>query len=143
MTEFESVFLFRCPMCGGSVVLPRQSALGEYGGQQYHRRTDRWPLIFLCRERGKLCECSTDSIQTNPVQKPIPPPHLASLWEIECECAHNDCGLAYTIYAKYQQDETPGNMTNTLLQSKPILACDGGHPVKFQAEKIEVKRLEF
>jgi hypothetical protein len=91
------VFLFCCPDCGDSILLPRQSPLGIYEGQHYRQSVD-WPIAFLCRRHERLCEGLPDMIHQEAFARPSPPqPHFA-LWEIDCVCGQPNCGLPTTIY---------------------------------------------
>jgi hypothetical protein len=142
MTTMTWVFLFRCPLCGESIVLPRQSPLGKYEGQQY-LTTPMWPITFLCKKHGQSCECSVDKIDLEPIQRPDPPPHWETLWEIEAECVHGNCGLRHVIYAKYSPDGTSASVVQSFLATSARVPCTGDHDAEFRTGKIRAKALEF
>jgi hypothetical protein len=142
MTTNTWVFLFHCPLCGESIVLPRQSLLGKYEGQQF-LTTPMWPITFLCRGHGQVCECSIDRIDLEPAQRPTQPLQSETLWEIEVGCAHEGCRLLHAIYAKYQPDRIAQDVIENVLITSPRIPCTGDHDVVFQREKMRVRAFEY
>ena len=67
---------------------------------------------------------------------------LASLWEIEVECAKENCGQRRTIYTKYSADETPQNVARLLSSPGLQIECkDRRHWLQFDQSKVTVARL--
>src|ERR1017187_9673367 len=136
------VFLFRCPDCADSILLPRQSLLGIYEGQHYQRNPLNWPIAFLCRRHERLCEGHPDMIHQEAFARPAPPqPHFA-LWQIDCVCGQPNCGLPTTIYTHYLPADTQGSIVSLLRQATGKLLC-GDHDVDLQAGKLTLKPLEY
>jgi len=142
MSTVQWLFVARCPACGESIVLPRQSPLGMYESQQY-LPSPMWPIAFLCNRHAQVCECSAATIDLDPVQRPNQSQPGISLWEIEVECAHSNCGLPHYIYAKYRPDKTAQDVVERLLKANPRIRCSGNHDVLLKAEKMKVTELPF
>lgn len=102
-----------------------------------------WPITFLCKKHGQSCECSVDKIDLEPIQRPDPPPHWETLWEIEAECVHGNCGLRHVIYAKYSPDGTSASVVQSFLATSARVPCTGDHDAEFRTGKIRAKALEF
>ncbi len=82
--------------------LPRQSPLGDVAGSEY-RPTGQWPATFLCIRHGhasvRQAKDVGPALEAQSSNLPIP-----SLWEIECVCGHENCGMEHIIYVYKQQD---------------------------------------
>jgi hypothetical protein len=74
---------------------------------------------------------------------PTLPPAMreAILWQIDYECAQQNCGLHQTIYAKWSTDAKPTDVTRLLLNANPAAACRGGHLAVFDPTRIWACRL--
>ena len=136
------VFQFQCPLCQEHTVLPRQSPLGTYVGQQY-QPSGIWPINFLCFRYEQACEVGHDAIHLETIVVQAPVSGEAALWQIECECAHENCGMHHAIYTKYLADEKPANVVGIVLNASPTIACTWTHPVVFLAEKMTAEKFEF
>ena|ERR1035437_10023036 len=105
------------------IPLPRQSPLGIFEGQHSLSIGD-WPATFLCLRHARSFLCSADSVRLETEvrgrDRPVP-----SLWKIECECAHENCGRLHTIYTARIPD-WPTIVTRTLKTNpKPKVPCAG------------------
>lgn len=104
--ELRYVCRFHCHQVDHEFVLPRQSPLGIYEDGRY-RAKDKWPIDYLCWQHGQMCSVGLPAIHLDTVPELPLGLQLASLWEIEVECARENCGQRRTIYTKYSADETP------------------------------------
>jgi hypothetical protein len=141
VTGIERRHYFQCPCCAEPIVLPHQSLLGTFSGQQ-NQPTDEWPLVFLCIPRAQLCACSSEGIQIGPVGRPG---HSlqSSLLQIEAECVRKGCGRCHTVYSWFYTAEPSRGIADALLRATPQLLCAvGGHVAEFVVERIRVLRWE-
>jgi hypothetical protein len=136
------VFHFQCPLCHEHMILPRQSPLGTYVGQQY-QPSGIWPINFLCFRFAQVSLVPRDSIHLDTIVVQAPVSGEAALWQIECECVHKDCGMHHAIYTKYLADENAENVARLLLDPTPLIACTSEHNAEFSAERMEAEKFEF
>jgi hypothetical protein len=136
------VFLFNCPLCHEHVVLPRQSPLRTYVGQQY-RPSGIWPIDFLCFRYAQVSQVPVESIRLDVIVVPGPVSGEAALWQIECECVHENCGMLHTIYTKYLADESAKNVERLLLEPVPLVACTHEHNADFSADMTKAEKFDF
>ena len=136
------VYQFQCPKCFEHTTLPRQSPLGTSVDQQY-QPTDIWPINFLCFRYGQVFSVQAAAIHQTTIVALAPNSGAASLWEIECECVHNNCGKHHAIYTKYLTDAPTSVVIDILLKAYPTIACTEEHSVEFRADRMEAHRLQF
>jgi hypothetical protein len=145
MSPAVDVFEVRCPLCTASIALPRRSPLGIYGGLAY-LPTDKWPITFWCTAREQLCEVAPQ-FHRKTVAMQDPSPRWVSLWAIECECVHENCGKHHAIYTRDYSTAPERDIRAALWQfvgSKTLgLACDSTHDLILQPEKIWPTRFDF
>lgn len=143
MTMGRFVYQFPCPVCGGHTVLPRRSPLGTYGELQY-QPTDAWPINFLCFHNGQVSQVPRGAIRPDTlVTEQIPTPGAASLWQIQCECAHENCGKRHTIYSKYSTDAQPSDVGKLLFQPAQSIPCTSTHALEIRVDTVTADRLDF
>lgn len=136
------VFQFQCPLCSEHMILPRQSPLGTYVDQQY-QPSGIWPINFLCFRYGQVSQVPRESIHLDTIVVQAPVSGEAALWQIECECVHENCGMYHAIYTKYLADESAKNVERLLLDSTHLLACTQEHNAEFSAERTKAEKFEF
>jgi hypothetical protein len=136
------VYQFQCPACYEHMILPRQSPLGKYGDQQY-LPMDTWPIEFLCFRLGQVCLVQVAAIHQETIAALAPTSGEADLWQIVCECDHENCGEHRAIYTKYLADETAQNVCGILLSAAHVVPCSKGHTLKLNAKKMEAEKLPF
>jgi len=139
--EVRFVCQFRCHQSDHEFVLPHQSPLGRYEGGQY-QATDKWPIDYLCWQHGQMCLVGLGAIHLDTVPELPLGLHLAALWEIEVECAKDNCGQRRTIYTKYSADETPQAIARLLLAPGLWLECRNRHWLEIDESRITVERWE-
>lgn len=89
-----------------------------------------WPAIFLCMKHAHVCVRSPRNVQIEHEIR-VPDEPVPSLWRIECECAHENCGKQQAIYTSRAPDwET---IERVILLRKPVLSCNG-HPFVWRSD---------
>ena len=140
--ELRFVCQFHCHQADHEFVLPRQSPLGIYEDGRY-RATDKWPIDFLCWQHGQMCLVGPPAIRLDTVPELPLGLHLAALWEIEAECAKENCGLRRTIYTKRSVDETPQAVARLLFAPGLRLECKNRqHWLELDEPRITAVRWE-
>lgn len=99
--SYEHCMVLGCPHRSSEdapcyIPLPRQSPLGKYEGLRYQSMGE-WPLTFLCLRHGLSFSCWPYSIHLETDMR-LPGQSVSPLWQIECECARENCGKLHTIY---------------------------------------------
>jgi hypothetical protein len=129
-----------CPRSNPSdpcrIPLPLQNPT-EKCGDQHGPPMGAWPAMFLCLKHAHVCVRSQHNVQLEHEMRvqgqPIP-----SLWRIECECGHENCGGRLAIYTARAPDwET---IEKVILIRNPAVSCEG-HPFvwrKGQMNWIEI-----
>jgi hypothetical protein len=137
-------FKFKCPLCGWSITLPRQSKLGAYINEKYYTAADSWPVQWLCIPHEQVCECSSDRIERIEFEEQ---PHVefpAALWEIEHPCGQDGCNAGFHGYTWWDLSEAHrGSLIDRIVTAKPKALCSTGHPIDWQAGKIKATMLPF
>ncbi len=134
------VFCFPCPACGEPISLPSQSALGAFGTSQY-LCASVWPIHFLCSRYFQIFAVPQSLIRTSTEAQVSRISRSSSLWQIECECSVESCGRPHSIYTSYEKDANPILVSRMILTNKPVVACTGGHSLKFHREHLTAFRL--
>jgi hypothetical protein len=131
---------FLCPACTEPILLPHRSLLGTCEGREY-RPTGIWPIGFLCTQSLRVCECSGEEIR--PEIAPVMDPHQGRgvLWQIDCECAHENCGVRSTVYTIHSADADVTEIVGMLLYASSTSICAGGHPLHLEKEAVSAKPL--
>jgi hypothetical protein len=137
-------FKFKCPVCGLSITLPRQSNLGAYVNEKYDAFSGSWPIQWLCIPGEQVCECSSDRIERIGFEEQPRVEFPASVWKIEHPCSKDVCDAGFRGYAWWDSAETcRGSLADRIVTAKPKAPCSVGHSIDWQAEKIEVTVLPF
>ena len=97
---------------------------------------------FLCFRYERLCEVLAEAIHFETIAAQAPVSGEAALWQIECECVHENCGALHAIYTKYLADASTADVIRILRNANPIIACMTEHSVELRDGKIIAKRLE-
>lgn len=121
--NLQLAFLLRCKGCNVTIVLPRQSPLGNYVGQKYLTK-GTWPITLGCTYCGRVSEYSFQEVQHETVEALIHTPHSEALWEIELRCGQPDCGNQRTIYTAYLANSTLRDVAETLAEKNPAILCE-------------------
>lgn len=98
--------------------------------------TGIWPATFLCSRHGTTCVCNSHDVrhEIDLLDQGQPTPNF---WEIECECAHENCGSRHTIYTGEMPDSA--RIRHNILKLKPTIPCGSPsdpHNLVWQWEKI-------
>lgn len=141
MTEMRCVCRFQCGGSEHTLVLPRRSPLGIFVDEPCQPK-GTWPIDFLCLQHGHVCRVGKETIHLDSVQTVAPGLHVVSLWEIEYECAKQNCGQRRTIYTRYSRDAEPSDVTKIVLNASPMLVCKEGHPAELREDLMDVSRLD-
>ncbi len=114
------------------IFLPHRSLLGTYEYPQ-HPSTGTWNVMFLCLRHGLLFPRGDRDVHPEiyqmPGTAPIPP-----FWELEAQCAHENCGILHTIYTAGLEDFE--KLKIRVLQINPIVLCEG-HDLVWNKELIQ------
>ncbi len=111
------------------IPLPRRSPLGIFEGQ-YSLSMGDWPATLLCLRHGRSFSHWADSVRLETEvrvrNRPVP-----SLWKIECECAHENCGKPHAIYTARAPDWA--TILARILGTKPTVPC-GDHSLVWRED---------
>jgi hypothetical protein len=141
MTEMRCVCRFQCDGAGHSLVLPRRSPLGIFVDEPC-QPTGIWPIDFLCLPHGHVCQIGKETIRQDSVETLAPGLHAVSLWQIEYECAKQNCGRRQTIYTRHSPDAESSDVINIVLRASRIIACKEGHSAELRRDLMTVERLD-
>lgn len=132
--RFEFRSYFHCPCCNESVSLPPQGQLGKTGGLHY-QPTGSWPIEILCVERIQWGRAIPGEFH-----EPFlvdPKQALSGLWEIACECVHENCGMPFVIYAHSWINIDARAIADIAARAtNQAPACRGVHNLELGQEKI-------
>ncbi len=128
-------YLLDCPLCGRTIVLPPQSQIGTFVGQQC-QPMGTWPIKFLCIVHAQLCECSADKIRWEAYPTPDPSQRQVALWMIVLRCAREGCGSSYTIFATEYAD-AEGEQSLKIALSKAVSGVCKGHETELDQASIQ------
>jgi hypothetical protein len=142
MTTAERRYIcqFLCDGEDHTLVLPRRSPLGTFDDPQ-NQPKGKWPITFLCLPHRHVCEVTLDTIHLDTVQTVAPGLNEVSLWQIEFECARENCGLLQTIYTRYSRDGKLSDVEGALRDASHVIACKGGHRAVVRWETLRVGQL--
>ena len=135
MFTMVSAVVLDCPKGNPSdpcrIPLPAQSLLGM-GEGPHDLPMGTWPAAFLCLKHAHVCIRTQNDVQLeDEIQVPDEP--IPSLWRIECECGHENCGKRHAIYTSRAPDwET---IKRIILLREPIVSCEG-HPLVWSEESM-------
>jgi hypothetical protein len=111
------------------IPLPRRSPLGIFEGQ-HNLSIGDWPATFLCllhaRSFFRLADSVRHETEVRVRNRPVP-----SLWRIECECAHENCGRPHTIYTARAPDWN--TIVRLILERDPTVSC-GAHSLVWRED---------
>ncbi len=146
MTDAVLLYQVQCPLCDESIDLPRQSPLGTFSGLQ-RQPSRKWPITFLCRERELMCQMEAPQGDPNSVVvgTTIAERQLV-LYEIECECAHENCERNVAIYTTDFAVASEDQIVDKLLRglstpSPPVRFPSGSHDLELRRDEIYLARL--
>jgi hypothetical protein len=141
MTEFQDIHCFDCP-CGEAIPLPPQNPLGIYEGLGC-RPTGRWPISWWCRNYGQLHPGLEPKFELfRPKPGSAQNLRLEALWQIDCECAHSNCGAHHTIYTKWFARGLEEELKNTVAGAFVGFWCGEGDERHSFYPKLETMRAE-
>jgi hypothetical protein len=140
MTELRFVCRFQCDGVDHTFVLPRQSPLGKSVGEQY-QPTGIWPIDFLCLPHGHVCRVGREAIRLEGVAALAPGLHEGVLWEIEYECARQNCGQRQTIYTRYSAVGAQSDVIRAVLGTRARILCSEGHEARLDAARMSLSLL--
>ena len=120
------------------IPLPLQSPLGKYADQKY-QPMGKWPSAFLCLRHGRVSVDWPDSIRHG-IEPRVPGQPVPQLWQIECECAHENCGTLHTIYTARAPDRE--TVLKCIARWNPTLAC-GDHNLIWREDLIRLTEFPF
>src|ERR1700693_5395181 len=109
MTQYRDAYRFPCPLCGVSIVLPRQTHIGIFLGQQC-QPMGKWPIELLCIPHGRVCECSGERLRRGLEPLPDQSQQMAALWWIDCECDQEGCERHSSIYTWWLESAAPSDI---------------------------------
>ena len=142
MILVRDAYRFPCPLCKVSIILPRRSPLGIYEGQQC-QPTSEWPIQLLCILRGRVCKCIGENLRRSLEPLPDQSLQLASLWQIDCECASEGCGRHSSIYTWWLESAAASNIVSAAIEAEPIIACTLAHDLVLKREKMRAVILAY
>jgi hypothetical protein len=103
------------------IPLPYQNLVGMCDGPR-ELPLGTWPAVFFCMKHAHTCVRSPRNIELEE-EIEVPDEPMPSLWRIECECAHENCGKRHAVYTSRAPDwET---IERVILLRNPSVACDG------------------
>ena len=143
MATFTHVFGVKtgCPIGDDQyclIPLPLQSPLGIYAGLQY-QSTGAWPVTFLCLLHGRVSVDWPDSIRLE-IEQRVPGQPVPQLWQIECECDHENCGKLHTIYTARAPDRE--TVLKRIARWNPVVVC-GDHNLIWREDLIRLTEFPF
>ena len=142
MLQYRDAYRFPCPLCGVSIVLPRQSPLGIFLGQQC-QPTVEWPIKLLCILHGRVCVCSADNFHRDVAELPGQDQQMASLWQIDCACGHESCRRHSSIYTWWPGNVVSSDIVNAAIAAVPTIACTPEHDLVLKPEKMQAQVLPY
>lgn len=139
----------RCPACGISITLPRSSSLGYYRYPEFEKSSE-WPIWLLCDwldpsdGHPQLRKWDDPDFKLEKIPSELTPEaQRASLWQVDCKCAHEGCENRHRIYMWYLATATLETITGFLSRAYPKLACAEDHLLDARQESTVVTRIEF
>ena len=140
MTMERFVCRFQCDGVEHTFVLPRQSPLGRFDDEPYLPK-GIWPIDFLCLQHGHVCRVDRQTIRLEDVEVLPQGLHEASLWQIEYECARQNCGQRQTIYTRHSVVGTQSDVLGAVLKTRAEILCSKGHEVKLDVARMNLSLL--
>ncbi len=133
-------YSFPCPGCRELIALPPQSRLGWAGTSQF-LHTAVWPITFLCNRHSSIAEIPASAIHLSTDSLNGKMYGVDTLLAIEGDCGLENCGKRHTIYTHCPSNTDSNLIIRGFLSLNPNVACLGGHPAKFQRDRLGVSRL--
>jgi hypothetical protein len=133
-------YSFPCPGCRELIALPPQSRLGWAGSSQY-LHTAIWPMLFLCNRYASIAEVPPSAVRLASGLMIGRMSRMDSILVIEGDCCLENCGKRHEIYTHYPGDADQNSILQAFLRTNPFISCLGGHPAKFQRDRLIVNRL--
>lgn len=115
------------------IPLPHQSPLGIFANRQY-QPIGEWPATFLCLRHGQVSVHWPDSIRYE-IEPRVPGQPVPQMWQIEIECAHENCGRLHTIYTARAPDRR--TILRSIARWNPTIPC-GDHKLIFGENLIRL-----
>lgn len=138
---FRAVYTADCLLCGAPTVLPHQSSLGTFRGQLC-QPNPVWPIKLLCVVTAQVCEHPFDKFRRRDLETPYRTPQTVVLWQVECECARENCGRKFTLYAWYREDMSKEDLIAVAVRAKANLHCDG-HDLVRDPKKVAIVKVDI
>lgn len=117
------------------IVLPRQSPLGIAEGLDY-QPMGIWPVIFVCTQHGNAFLRSAQDVVLEEVLMPDQVSRDSRLWQIECRCAHENCGRMLAIYTTGSTSADASKIVSRVLKTSPKIGCAGHDLVLIEQQMI-------
>src|SRR5579863_6738763 len=124
----------KCLGCGRSNYLPHRSPLGIFQHPE-SRPTDVWPITFVCTSCGKV-----SAHYSPPDDHGGPAGSLPDLWQVECQCDHENCGKHHDIYTTYNSGFPKEAVRQRLVQLSVRIGCSGHDFLLTEETMREMKR---
>jgi len=138
----QRVSLLRCE-CGEPIVIPEGDS-SQTSNILNRQPKIKWPLLFACKDCGKLSEHFPQDVLLEEVEEPCPSPHLVVLWRADFKCIHNGCGRLFAVHTKHRPNATVFEIAKTVFsaQPPPTCGCDDNHLMTFPIEPVRVYRVD-
>jgi hypothetical protein len=138
--HFIWAHMFLCPCCSEPIVLQRQSLFGTSEGLQYQAK-GVWPISFLCFRRSQVCECLAGAIHYQVAQDTALVLGRETFWQIDIECARENCAQPQTIYTKYFAEAPETAIFDRVLLANETIKCPDGHKTALDPSRIQIKQI--
>lgn len=120
-----------------TIVLPRQSPLGIFGGS-VRQPMGKWPASFLCIYCGHLYEYSPSDVQ-HPFQGKLDQDLLRpDLWQADYVCGHENCGKTRKVYFSYEAGAPEADVEVRIAHIAAIFPCSEDHGASLQKGKLTI-----
>jgi hypothetical protein len=120
------------------IPLPHQSPLGIIADRQY-QPIGEWPATFLCLRHGRVFIYWPYSI-LHEIEPRVPGEPVPPLWQIECECAHENCGKLHTIYTARAPDRE--TVLKAIARRNPTIVC-GDHNLIWREDLMRLTEFPY
>jgi hypothetical protein len=134
--SFSYEFVVQGDRPDGQIVLPHQGPLGIVEGLDY-QPVGAWPVIFVCAQHGNAFSRSTQDVLLKEVPDQVS--RYSRLWQIECRCAHENCGRILAIYTTGSALADASEILIRVLKANPAIACAGHDLVLIERQMIATR----
>lgn len=133
---FSFEFVLQGDCADERIVLPRQSPLGIAEGLDY-QPMGMWPVIFVCTQHGSVFLRYPEEVALESVPDQLPRGNR--LWQIECQCAHDNCVRMFDIYTTGFLSADSAEIVSRILRANPKIACNG-HDLVLKEQRMAAHR---